>query len=225
MLIVYLNSCDCPKEKNEYLPILDEKWFLTLVSSVCKWYSSSLSVLIYAVFICLAFSFCEPYSWEALNYSLTPSSPAAGMDRSQPTLPPCPLAKTTGRKSELEKQAMLPSSCARHWGRTNLKMSGFGVKKVLLIRKVPTKKIGYLVVPQICLKKVQGSVFSYVKGRDEGEGKEMIDHPRHLGPTRVPVRLCLVCWPSLMWIPTRGFCKSLINNAHFPYHFRRGTFW
>lgn len=27
MLIVYLNSCDCPKEKNEYLPILDEMIF------------------------------------------------------------------------------------------------------------------------------------------------------------------------------------------------------
>lgn len=71
-------------------------------------------------------------------------------------------------------------------------MAEFGVKKVLLIRKVPTEKID-LVAPQIFLKKAQGSVFSYVKGREKGQGKEMMDHPRHLGPTRVPGRLCLVC--------------------------------
>ena len=46
-----------------------------------------------------------------------------------------------------------------------LKMSEFGVKKDLLIKKAPAEKIGTLVVSQIHLKKVQSSGFFYVKGR------------------------------------------------------------
>lgn len=44
-------------------------------------------------------------------------------------------------------------------------MSEFGVRKILLITKTPTEKIGALVVPQIHLKKVKSSAFYYVKGK------------------------------------------------------------
>ena len=46
------------------------------------------------------------------------------------------------------------------------------VRKALLIEKVSPEKMGYLVVPQIQLKKVQSSGLCYVKGRVIGRCKK-----------------------------------------------------
>ena len=55
--------------------------------------------------------------------------------------------------------------------RPKLRTSGFGVRKGLLIKKVPTEKTGALVVPQIHLPNVHISGFFYVKGRGNGRDK------------------------------------------------------
>ena len=48
-------------------------------------------------------------------------------------------------------------------------MSGFGVRKGVLIEKVPTKKMGALIVPPIHLPKVQSLGFLYGLGKETGE--------------------------------------------------------
>lgn len=47
-------------------------------------------------------------------------------------------------------------------------MLHFGARTFLMIRKLTTKKMGFLVVPQIHLKEVQTSGFFYVKERKMG---------------------------------------------------------
>lgn len=48
--------------------------------------------------------------------------------------------------------------------RSELKMSGFGIRKVLLIEKVHTEEVGDLMVPQIRLNGAQKLGFFYFKG-------------------------------------------------------------
>ena len=55
--------------------------------------------------------------------------------------------------------------CAQCLEMPKLKLSEFGVRKGLLIKKAPTHKMGALVSPQIHLKKVQILGFFYVKRR------------------------------------------------------------
>lgn len=52
--------------------------------------------------------------------------------------------------------------------KTQNKTSEFGVKKGVLVEKVPTEKMGALVVSPIHLKKVQSSGFLYVKVKEKG---------------------------------------------------------
>lgn len=47
---------------------------------------------------------------------------------------------------------------------------GFGVRKGLLIKKVPIQKLGALVLPQINLKKVKSSGVFYIKRRGNEKG-------------------------------------------------------
>lgn len=58
------------------------------------------------------------------------------------------------------------SLCARSSARTKAKMSEFRVRKILLITKAPTEKIGALVVLQIHLKKVKSLGFYYARQRE-----------------------------------------------------------
>ena len=57
------------------------------------------------------------------------------------------------RKFRLYEENTLPnqSLCTCHFERPKLKISEFGVRKVLLIEKAPTRKMGDLMVPQIHL--------------------------------------------------------------------------
>lgn len=65
-----------------------------------------------------------------------------------------------------------------------LKKSEFGLKKGLLIKKVPTKKLGDIVVLQSYLEKVQSLDFLYVKGRGKWKGRGVIDEWRRLSASR-----------------------------------------
>lgn len=60
------------------------------------------------------------------------------------------------------------SPCARGFEKPKLRMIEFGVRKSLLIEKILAKKMRFIVVPQIYLKKVQSSGFFSVKGRENG---------------------------------------------------------
>lgn len=62
------------------------------------------------------------------------------------------------------------SSCAQYFKRPIFKTSEFGVKKGLLINRVPTEKMGAPLIPQIHLKEAQSSGFFYIKGRGSGKG-------------------------------------------------------
>ena len=75
------------------------------------------------------------------------------------------------------------------------------------------------------LKNVQSSGFFYVKRRRNGRSKRWLMITDIWAPARVWGSLCLVCWPSLMWVWSQGSCKSLINNIYFLYLLGRGTFF
>ena len=64
-----------------------------------------------------------------------------------------------------KKVTLLPvqSPCACYLKRAKVKISGFGVRTVLLIEKVPIEKMGDLLVPQIHPKNAHSSGFFYVK--------------------------------------------------------------
>ena len=69
-------------------------------------------------------------------------------------------------------------------------MLKFGVRKGLFFEKVPTEKMGGLVVFQIHLKKVQTLGFFYVHGREERRTERRLTPTDIWAPAGVPGRWC-----------------------------------
>lgn len=72
--------------------------------------------------------------------------------------------------SQPAQMSLVRSPCTCCLGRPKLKPAEFGAKKGLLIKKVPTEKMGAPLIPQIHLKETHSSGFFYVKGRGSGKG-------------------------------------------------------
>lgn len=66
-----------------------------------------------------------------------------------------------------------------------VKTSGFGLKKDLFIKKMPTKKLR-----DSYLEKVQSLGFLYAKGRGKRKRRGVIDDWRHLGASRGLRKMC-----------------------------------
>lgn len=69
----------------------------------------------------------------------------------------------------IKKNCYLPkSSCVQCFKRPKIKISEFGLRKGLLIKKMSTEKMGVLAVPQIHLKRVEFRLLLCQKGKWEG---------------------------------------------------------
>nr|KAF6474774.1 hypothetical protein HJG63_010931 [Rousettus aegyptiacus] len=122
--------------------------------------------------------------------------------------------------------AFLPvqSLCVQCFERPELKMSEFGVRKGLLIKKVPTEKMGDPLVPQIHLKKIQNSAFFYIKRDGKQEGQKMIDDHRHLGANRGLRKIVLSLFTLVDMSPVTRFLQ-IFDKQYIPYSSGEALFW
>lgn len=79
------------------------------------------------------------------------------------------------------------SPCAHGFDKPKLRMIEFGVRKSLLIKKTLAKKVGFIVVSQIYLEKVQSSGLFSVKGRENRRDYFC----KTEAPSRIPLMISL----------------------------------
>ena len=114
------------------------------------------------------------------------------------------------------------SPCAHCFKRPIFKMSEFGVRKSLLIEKIPSWEDGGLRASSIPSSESTEFRFLLCQGQGEWEGQEVTDELSHPGASSIQGRasnlyisLFVVHWPLLMCIWSWGSWKFLINNHYF----------